>query len=262
MTGATLRQALASAARGWPALPCLPGERIPATAHGYRDATTDERQITVWFASHPDWNLAIATVHRPRRPGRRRPRSGRERIPGVPSTQRRRAADGAAVPTPAPPAAACTPTSPARTSATATCPPTTWTAAGRRVRPDPALPDRRPPYQLISQPGGRGGLDWAAVTRPPATRTPPPAPPPAPDRQPRPDRPGPLGRQPARRQPQRRPVLGRQPRPGRRPRRRPEPARRRRPPGRPRRRGDHPDPELRPQHHPPPARPPSRGQLT
>ena len=61
MTGATLRQALAFAARGWPVLPCLPGEKIPATAHGYRDATTDERQVTVWFASHPDWNLAIAT---------------------------------------------------------------------------------------------------------------------------------------------------------------------------------------------------------
>jgi hypothetical protein len=61
MTGDTLREALAFAARGWPVLPCLPGQKIPATAHGYRDATTGERQITVWFASHPDWNLAIAT---------------------------------------------------------------------------------------------------------------------------------------------------------------------------------------------------------
>ena len=61
MTGGTLRQALAFAGRGWPVLPCLPGQKIPATAHGYRDATRDERQITVWFVSHPDWNLAIAT---------------------------------------------------------------------------------------------------------------------------------------------------------------------------------------------------------
>ena len=61
MTYLALRQALAYARCGWPVFPCLPGEKIPATAHGFRDATTDERQITVWFASHPDWNLAIAT---------------------------------------------------------------------------------------------------------------------------------------------------------------------------------------------------------
>jgi len=61
MTGGTLRQALAFATCGWPVLPCLPGQKIPATAHGYRDATTDEQQITGWFGRHPDWNLAIAT---------------------------------------------------------------------------------------------------------------------------------------------------------------------------------------------------------
>ncbi len=61
MTGATLRQALAFATSGWPVLPCLPGQKIPATAHGYRDATTDPGQITEWFGRHPDWNLAIAT---------------------------------------------------------------------------------------------------------------------------------------------------------------------------------------------------------
>ena len=41
--------------------PCLPGQKIPATAHGYRDATTSPAQITDWFRRHPDWNLAIAT---------------------------------------------------------------------------------------------------------------------------------------------------------------------------------------------------------
>ena len=61
MTAATLRQALAFATRGWPVLPCLPGQKIPATAHGYKDATLDEQQITGWFSRHPDWNLAIAT---------------------------------------------------------------------------------------------------------------------------------------------------------------------------------------------------------
>jgi hypothetical protein len=61
MTSPTLRQALAFAARGWPVLPCQPGQKTPATAHGVRDATTDPGQITTWFGRHPDWNLAIAT---------------------------------------------------------------------------------------------------------------------------------------------------------------------------------------------------------
>jgi hypothetical protein len=61
MTEATLRQALAYARRGWPVFPCLPGQKIPATAHGFRDATTDEQQITAWFGRDSGWNLAIAT---------------------------------------------------------------------------------------------------------------------------------------------------------------------------------------------------------
>jgi Bifunctional DNA primase/polymerase, N-terminal len=61
MTDATLRQALAFAECGWPVFPCQPGEKIPATRHGFLDATTDERQITRWFARRADHNLAIAT---------------------------------------------------------------------------------------------------------------------------------------------------------------------------------------------------------
>ena len=61
MTDTMLRQALAYARRGWPVFPCLPGQKIPATTHGFRDATTDEQQITAWFTRHPGRNLAIAT---------------------------------------------------------------------------------------------------------------------------------------------------------------------------------------------------------
>jgi hypothetical protein len=61
MTEGILQQALAYASRGWPVFPCQPGQKIPATRHGYRDATTDQERITAWFSLLPSWNLAIAT---------------------------------------------------------------------------------------------------------------------------------------------------------------------------------------------------------
>ena len=61
MTDGMLRQALACASRGWPVFPCQPDQKIPATRHGYRDATTDQERITAWFGRGPSWNLAIAT---------------------------------------------------------------------------------------------------------------------------------------------------------------------------------------------------------
>jgi hypothetical protein len=61
MTGRTLRHALAYARHGWPVFPCRPGQKAPATPHGYLDATTDPDQVSAWFTRHPDWNLAVAT---------------------------------------------------------------------------------------------------------------------------------------------------------------------------------------------------------
>jgi hypothetical protein len=61
MTTGRLRQALDYAARGWPVFPCHVGQKTPATAHGYRDATTDPGQITAWFTRNPLQNVAIAT---------------------------------------------------------------------------------------------------------------------------------------------------------------------------------------------------------
>ncbi len=46
MTGPALRQALAFAEHGWPVFPGPPGQKIPATRHGYLDATIDPGRIT------------------------------------------------------------------------------------------------------------------------------------------------------------------------------------------------------------------------
>lgn len=53
--------ALASARGGRPVFPCVPGEKRPATAHGFLDATTDERQIREWWRRGPTANVAIPT---------------------------------------------------------------------------------------------------------------------------------------------------------------------------------------------------------
>ena len=60
-TDATLHRALALAESGWPVFPCQNGQKIPATRHGFLDATTDPEQVTRWFTRHPGRNLAVAT---------------------------------------------------------------------------------------------------------------------------------------------------------------------------------------------------------
>ena len=46
---------------GWPVLPCIPGEKIPATRHGFHDATTDPDKVSWWWDRNPDRNVGIAT---------------------------------------------------------------------------------------------------------------------------------------------------------------------------------------------------------
>jgi hypothetical protein len=166
MTNGTLRQALAFATSGWPVLPCLPGQKIPATPHGYRDATTDPGQINDWFGGHPDWNLAIATGapgpdvldvddHGP---------AGN----GYPAFRRLRAAgllDGAAiyVRTPSGGLHAYF-TGSRQRNGHLPAHHLDFRSAGGYVLTPPSQIDGQP-YQLTGQPGGRGGMDWAAVTR-------------------------------------------------------------------------------------------------
>lgn len=44
-----------------PVFPCLPGQKRPATPHGFKDATTDEAQIRAWWRVRADYNVAAPT---------------------------------------------------------------------------------------------------------------------------------------------------------------------------------------------------------
>ena len=53
--------ALDYAARGWAVFPLVPGGKVPATPHGFKDATTDEAQIRRWWGSRQQAGVAVAT---------------------------------------------------------------------------------------------------------------------------------------------------------------------------------------------------------
>ena len=254
MTNPALRQALALrrarlARLPLPARPEDPGHpaRLPRRHH--RPAA-DHRMV------RPAGRLEPGHRHRrprTRRPRRRPARPRRQRVQRLRPAPRRRAARGRQRLRPHPqrrPARLLHRLGPAQR-------PPARAASGlpvrRRLRPGPAIPGPRQALSAHQDPRrprrpGLAGRHPAAGTRPPVPAA---SHPPAARLRDHP--PGPLGRRPARRQPQRRPVLGRQPRTGRRPGRRPQRAGRRRPPGRPPRTRDHPHPELRPPH--PPRRP-------
>jgi hypothetical protein len=166
MTDAFLRHALGYARRGWPVFPCAPGEKHPATRHGYRDATTDEHQITAWFSCGADWNLAIATgapgpdvldidEHGP---------AGN----GFAALTRLRDAgllDGATayVRTPSGGLHAYFTGSAQRNGHLPGSHLDFRSAGGYVLAPPSAVGGK--PYQLLAEPGGCGGLDWDTVTR-------------------------------------------------------------------------------------------------
>jgi hypothetical protein len=56
-----LAAALRYAQADWPVFPCIPGEKAPATKHGFLDAATDPDKITWWWSRNPGCNVAIAT---------------------------------------------------------------------------------------------------------------------------------------------------------------------------------------------------------
>jgi hypothetical protein len=53
--------ALQYAKKGWAVFPLKPKTKEPATAHGFKDATTDASQIETWWNSNPNYNVGVAT---------------------------------------------------------------------------------------------------------------------------------------------------------------------------------------------------------
>ena len=88
-----LRQALACARSELPVFPCQPGTKIPATPHGHLDATTDPGQIRALVRRPPGPQPRPRHRRpRPRRPGHRPARRSRERLRLPQRAPRRRAA--------------------------------------------------------------------------------------------------------------------------------------------------------------------------
>lgn len=46
---------------GWHVLPCRPGAKLPATPHGFHDASDDPDQVLAWWDAMPDANVGVAT---------------------------------------------------------------------------------------------------------------------------------------------------------------------------------------------------------
>ncbi|SIJ65658.1 bifunctional DNA primase/polymerase [Mycobacteroides abscessus] len=58
--GADLRgAALHYTEMGWRVFPCKPKSKQPATAHGFKDATTSRGQVESWWDSNPHYNIGI-----------------------------------------------------------------------------------------------------------------------------------------------------------------------------------------------------------
>jgi len=46
---------------GFAVFPCKPRSKLPATKHGFKDATKSRSQIVKWWSQCPEYNIGIAT---------------------------------------------------------------------------------------------------------------------------------------------------------------------------------------------------------
>ena len=58
-----LKAALEYASNGFRVFPLVEGQKYPLTKNGFKDATTDEHQIGLWWNKHPNAGIGIATGH-------------------------------------------------------------------------------------------------------------------------------------------------------------------------------------------------------
>jgi hypothetical protein len=58
------RAAVAYATNGWAVFPLKAGQKVPATKHGVKDATTDLEQVRAWWGKMPDANIGVACGER------------------------------------------------------------------------------------------------------------------------------------------------------------------------------------------------------
>lgn len=59
--GALLSAALYYARAGIPVFPLKAGQKVPATQHGFKDASTDLDQIRAWWQATPQANIGVPT---------------------------------------------------------------------------------------------------------------------------------------------------------------------------------------------------------
>ena len=61
MSYQTMNAALKYAKLGWHVFPCAEKGKAPLTPHGFKDATTDPKQISAWWSKWLDANIGVAT---------------------------------------------------------------------------------------------------------------------------------------------------------------------------------------------------------
>lgn len=61
MPNPLLEAALAYIARGWHVFPLIPGQKEPATKHGFKNATRQADKVRAWWTANPKFNIGIAT---------------------------------------------------------------------------------------------------------------------------------------------------------------------------------------------------------